>query len=100
MQYYKSVEQLHENYDSDITMYLYDKPLPFNTINKWKQRFIWFNEHLVQWQWTFSSMVELKFNNENWTCDMYLNICVCDEFELPEMTKNEVLDFSDPTCLS
>ena len=32
---------------------------------------------------------------------MYLNVCVCSEFfELPEMVKIEVLDFSGPTCMS
>ena len=28
-----------------------------------------------------------KYDNENWALDIYLNVCICDKFELPEMAK-------------
>ena len=39
-------------------------------------------------------------SDENWAGDIYLNVCVCDEFWAARRQISEVLDFSGPTCLS
>ena len=39
--------------------------------------------------------------DENWAVDMYLNVCVCNEFlSSQKWQKNEILDFSGTTCAS
>ena len=39
----------------------------------------------LRWKKHFTMKKTIYY--ENWTHDVYLNVCVCDDFELPEMAK-------------